>query len=73
LTYFHPLSFSPKGERFLAPSLLGEGRDGGKILAKITAPAILRSVTIIVKNYTAGRQGFADLFCNAHIVKQISN
>ncbi len=57
---FNPLSFSPKGERFLAPSPLGEGREGGKIPTKRAVPPILRSVTIIVKNYTAGRDLGAD-------------
>jgi hypothetical protein len=53
---FNPLSFSPKGERSLAPSPLGEGWEGGKIPAKIVVLSILRSVPIIVENYAACRQ-----------------
>jgi hypothetical protein len=32
---FYPLSFSPKGERFLAPSPVGEGWEGGNLAQNI--------------------------------------
>jgi uncharacterized membrane protein len=38
---FYPLSFSPKGERFLTPSPLGEGWEGGNLLKKMTSIYIL--------------------------------
>jgi len=34
---FYPLSFSPKEERFLTPSPLGEGWEGGTLLIKMTS------------------------------------
>jgi hypothetical protein len=34
LIAFYPLSFSPKKERFLAPSPMGEGWEGGNLVIK---------------------------------------
>jgi hypothetical protein len=36
LIAFYPLSFSPKKERFLAPSPLGEGWEGGNLVIRMT-------------------------------------
>jgi hypothetical protein len=46
---FYPLSFSPKGERFLAPSPLGEGREGGNLI--LNSFIVQGTKTQVFKNF----------------------